>query len=446
VVGLNPATGRNDDNLAQFAMQGYDNAMFEGRYPNLPYPALPYRDAEGSAGRFPTGPNMATVLATNPEYFREDVAFSAMDPLVSDRHAKEEIPSAYVMGNVRLGSLSILAGLRVEETRVEGEGSKNEITPEERARRLAWVGTVTPAEMIRRAQAQYGGRQRAEGEYRGVFPGVHFKYGLRENLIFRLSYATNIGRPSFAELIPNTTVNYDNQTVISTNPSLRPQYADNFDFGAEYYFEPVGTVSVGYFHKELKDFIYSQGGQIVGSGPDNGFDGEYAGFLLTRQANGGSAQLKGVELSYSQQFTFLPGWWSGFGMYANFTYIDIKGNYGDGGTTSLEPTDEIAGFKPKTANFGISYIKNRISARVKLNYTGPGLRTYNANLSRRIYDRHRSVVDINTSYTISKNIDIYVDVQNLFGEADRKRDYRGGRPQAYIWLDPLIFAGVNWRL
>ena len=446
VVGLNPATGRNDDNLAQFMMRGYDNLMFDGRYPNLPYPALPFRDKEGSAGRFPTGPNMSTVLATNPEYFREDIAFSTMDPLISNRFAKEEIPSGYVMGNVKLGRLSILGGLRVEETQVEGEGSKNEITPEERARRAAWVGPVTDAENRRRIEAQYGGRQRAEGEYRGVFPGLHFRYGWHDDLILRLSYATNIGRPSFAELIPNTTVDTVNHTVVSSNPSLKPQYADNFDLSAEYYFEPVGTVSVGLFYKEIKDFIFSRGGQIVGSGVDNGFDGNYEGYLLTQQDNGGGAKLKGVEFNYSQQFTFLPGWWKGFGIYGNFTYIDIEGNYGDGGAIDLAPTDEIAGFKPKTGNFGISYIRNRISARVKLNYTGPGLRTYNVNLSRRIYDRHRTVVDVNTSYSVSKHIDLYLDVQNLFGETDRKRDNRGGRPQAYIWLDPLIFAGVNWRL
>jgi iron complex outermembrane recepter protein len=446
VVGRNPATGINDDNLAQFAMNGYDNLIFDRRYPTLPYPALPFRDNPGSAGRFPTGPSFSTALKNNPEYFREDIAFSTQDLLIGDRRAREEIPAAYVMGQVKLGPLSVLAGVRYEETRVEGEGSRNEITPEERARRAAWVGPLTNDEIIRRTRAQYGGRQTANGKYHGWFPGLHLKYTARPDLLFRFSYASNIGRPSFAELIPTTTVDYDNQTVRSSNPSLRPQYADNFDLGAEYYFEPVGTLSANVFYKEIRDFIFTRGGQLVGSGSDNGFNGEYAGFLLTTQANGGAAKLKGFELNYSQQFTFLPGWWSGFGAYANYTRVDIEGNYGDGGAIDLSPTDEIAGFKPVTANIGISYIRNRISARVKLNYTGRGLRTYNVNLSRRVYDRPRTVVDLNLSYSISKHFDIYLDVQNLFREADRARDYRYGRPQTYLWLDPLVFLGLNWRL
>jgi hypothetical protein len=40
-----------------------------------------------------------------------------------------------------------------------------------------------------------------------------------------------------------------------------------------YYFEPAGLISAGVFLKELKDFIFTQGGPIVGGGADNGFGG-----------------------------------------------------------------------------------------------------------------------------------------------------------------------------
>ena len=57
-----------------------------------------------------------------------------------------------------------------------------------------------------------------------------------------LSDATNIGRPSIGQLIPRTTVNFENETISTSNPSLEPQFADNFDRGMEYYFEPAGVV------------------------------------------------------------------------------------------------------------------------------------------------------------------------------------------------------------
>ena len=124
----------------------------------------------------------------------------------------------------------------------------------------------------------------------------------------RASYATNIGRPGLGQLIPNTTVNDENRTVSTSNPSLKPQNADNFDLILEYYFEPAGLLSAGVFLKEIKNFIFTAGGQTVGAGSDNGFDGRYEGYALTSQRNGGSARIRGLELNYQQQFTFLPGW------------------------------------------------------------------------------------------------------------------------------------------
>src|SRR5690606_11227961 len=165
------------------------------------------------------------------------------------------------------------------------------------ARRAAWVGPVTDDELRRRTTAEFSGRQRRSGESRDVFPGFHLKYEPIPKLITRFSYSTNIGRPSIGQLIPRTSVNYENRSVSSSNPGLKPQYADNFDLSAEYYFEPAGLLSAGAFLKEIRDFIYTQSGAIVGQGPDNGFGGEYAGYTLTTQLNGGFAKVKGIELN-----------------------------------------------------------------------------------------------------------------------------------------------------
>lgn len=102
-----------------------------------------------------------------------------------------------------------------------------------------------------------------------------------------LSYATNVGRPGIGQLIPRTNVNFDTQTIASSNPSLKPQTADNFDLALEYYFEPAGTLSIGLFQKQIKNFIYTSGGVVVPGGADNGFNGDYAGYALTTQFNGG---------------------------------------------------------------------------------------------------------------------------------------------------------------
>lgn len=437
VMGPNPATGVNDDNLAQF---GQLNRPFPDtnlkKYPNFPYPM---KQAAGTD---------FNILTRNPAYFQEQIAVDIQGELTGNQNFTEKINAYYVMGNVDLGKLSVMGGVRVERTDTVGEGALQVITPEEKARRAAWVGVVTDAETRRRNLEEYGRRQTRLGSYRTVFPGVHLRYSPTRNIVSRLSYATNVGRPSIGQLIPRTTVNYDNQSVSSSNPSLQPQSANNFDLTTEYYFEPAGQFTVGFFLKEIKNFIYTAAGQQIGTGPDNGFDGDYAGYSYSTQRNGGFAKVKGIEIAYSQQFTFLPGFWSGFGVYSNLTRMQAEGNYGTGVTlgASLAPTPKIAGFNPLVGNIGISYIRNRVSLRGSLNYRGRYLSGYNANESRATYLHARPAVDLKTLFHLSKRFDVYLDVVNVTDIPDRYTEFGYGRPNLIQWLHPQLFFGVNARL
>jgi iron complex outermembrane recepter protein len=444
VQGLNPATRVNDDNLAQFINPDPENVIFGGRYPQLPVPSFPRREDPGSSYGY-TGFNIDTMLRTNPQYFVEDVAFDTMTDLVGNTHFKEEISAAYLMANVEVGRFTVLAGVRMEETQVDAEGAKSGITPEERTRRAQWVGPVTPDEARRRVIAEYSEREERSGKYREWFPSVHVKYEPFRNFIARASFATNIGRPSIGQLIPRTTVNYDAGTVSTSNPSLLPQFANNYDISAEYYFEPAGVFSVGLFRKDIKQFIFTSGGMTIAPGADNGFDGDFAGYTLTTQNNGGEAKIKGFEINYSQQFTFLPGWWAGFGAFANLTRMEVEGNYGAGNAIGAAPQDEVAGFNPRTGNVGISYIRGRISIRAHWNYTDRYLGTYNALVSRRVYRNARKTVDVKTVFRLTRRLDLFCDVSNIFAHPDRQYEFGGGRPQVLHEIRPQVFAGINGR-
>ena len=69
----------------------------------------------------------------------------------------------------------------------------------------------------------------------------------------------------------------------------------------------------------------------IGTGPDNGFDGEYGGFSRRTSLNAGTATVQGWELSYQQQFTFLPGLLKGLSGSANYTLLDTHGDFGGTG-------------------------------------------------------------------------------------------------------------------
>ncbi len=434
VQGVNPATGRNDDNLAQFGSGFPLPATRLKRYPNLPYAQFPGQGRQG----------IDQIFAASPQLFREDIVSNITTRANGNQDFKESIGAGYLMGQVQLGKFSVLGGVRIEKTETEGEGVLVTITPAERARRAAWVGPVTDDELRRRTLEEYSRRSRSRGSYRDVLPGLHLKYTPTRNLVGRLSYSKNIGRPGIGELVPRTTVDDNDRDITTTNPGLLPQLADNFDAVAEYYFEPAGVFSAGVFLKEISRFIYTAGGATVGSGTDNGFGGNYAGYELITSYNGGTAKVKGIELSYNQQFAFLPGRWSGLGAHATYTRMQTSRQYSSGGV--LTSTQEVPGFNPFVANAGFSYIRGGVTVRLQYNYTGRYLRAYNANDSRLQYNRARRTVDLRTRFNLSRRADVYLDVANIFNEPDTASEFGGGRPRQIKRMSPLLSFGINTRL
>ena len=152
---------------------------------------------------------------------------------------------------------------------------------------------------------------------RAFFPSVHFRHAFTANLIGRASWSTSIGRPALSDLVPSFSVSDTNQTITLDNPSLKPQFANSYDLSLEYYLKPVGLFSVGLFRKDLTDFVFRQGAGVVAAGPHNDYGGQYASYDIVTNGNGGSGRVDGLELSYLQQLTFLPGALRGFTVLLN---------------------------------------------------------------------------------------------------------------------------------
>ena len=377
----------------------------------------------------------------NPGQWTEDYYYHYSQKLLGQKDFKEQIMSGYVMGNVQLGTLNILGGLRVEDTEVDGNGPIRRLTPAEQARRSAWVGPVTEAEAERRAEAEFADRAKALGKYRNVFPGIHFKYAARSGLVARASYSTSIGRPAISSILPNTTVNDAAQTIAIANTELKPQYSDNFDVNIEYYYEPIGLLSASVFLKELSGFIYTDTSQFVGVGPNNGFDGLYENYRISTTANGGRARYRGFELSYQQQFTFLPGFWSGFGVNMNYTQLETEGDYG-----GAVATTKVAGFTPKTANLAVSYQKNRIKVSATANWLDDYLASVSTNAASIIHEAPRTFVAAKFTYALTPRTNIYLNWDNITKTPVNNR-YVGfkERKQLVRAVYPLVAVGVQGR-
>ncbi|MBM3854794.1 MAG: TonB-dependent receptor, partial [Verrucomicrobia bacterium] len=294
-------------------------------------------------------------------------------------------------------------------------------------------------------QRDYANTLRAiSGRYTKSFPSAHLTRDLTANFRGRVSWSTSFGRPPLSNLQPNETANETNQTLTINNPSLRPQTAENWDAALEYYFEPVGNISVGWFHKKIEDYFVSgvQTG-TVGTGADNGYNGEYAGFTILTRSNLGTAFVQGWEFSYRQQFAFLPGLLKSLAATVNFTVIDAHGNFG--GTVN-RTTGQVAGFTPRSGNIIVSWRHRNLGARVVTNYVGSYVRNFTAvGSGANLYNRARTVVNAGVEYQFRPWLTFTLDSQNIFNAVQSW--YRGTPDQlAQVNIPgPTITFGVSGR-
>src|SRR6185295_5844731 len=101
------------------------------------------------------------------------------------------------------------------------------------------------------------------------------------------------------------------------NPELDPWRSKNYDVSLEWYADDQTLVSAALFYVEVASFI--ERGTVQMALPDQ--DGVIRRSVpVNTNVQGDGGNLKGVELGVKHAFTNLPGFWSGFGVDANYTY------------------------------------------------------------------------------------------------------------------------------
>lgn len=172
--------------------------------------------------------------------------------------------------------------------------------------------------------------------YTDVLPSLNLRLKSGPDMQFRAALSRGIARPDFDKMQAYTTLSLSTQqrTVGSTvvvdsvtlsgtasgNPALKPVKANQLDLTAEWYFSKNGSVTLAVFDKELKDVIVNQTStyRIADSA------GAPVDFTVTSPVNGAKGYARGFEVAFQRYFDMLPGWLSGFGVQANYTYVDSK--------------------------------------------------------------------------------------------------------------------------
>jgi TonB-dependent receptor len=215
---------------------------------------------------------------------------------------------------------------------------------------------------------------KGHGSYVDVLPSVSVRARLdsQNNSALRFVYARGLSRPDPVFLTTATAI--DNSTTPATitigNPALKPEHGNNFDVLYERYLTPLGLIQAGFFYKSLSDPIVT-----LLSGPQP-FPGCTAtsGCLISQAKNSGSAYIAGLELSFQQHFTYLPGWASGLGVLANYSYAGSKAHNVNPGNRTDSPA--LLRQAPNTWNISPTYDRGRVSLRAGLSYNGPNIFAY----------------------------------------------------------------------
>lgn len=399
---------------------------------------------------------LAQALKDHPNYFRlgTGTAQTGVQAESFRRTNSERITeriSAYFIqleGQLLENKLHFVAGVRFEDTNDKGQGALN--SPDAVWQRNAdgtyvdGSSTTAGVQRVRKAEAGTAGSMQeldlilkergytADRSYDGYYPSVHLSYDISDSLLARFSYAKTIGRPDYANIIPATTINEDDNdpnavgTVTIRNTALKPWTADNFDLSLEYYPKHGGLFSVGVFQKDLTNFWTSQGGALTqGLVDELGLDSRFVGWGVSTTVNGGDAQIQGEEINIVAPLTFLPGWGRYFTIKANGTKLHLSG----------ANSPDFRGFIDQTGNFNIGFNKKPYSMNLTFNFRGRQKNApqtggqYGATNGFYEYYAPRTFIDMSGEYKVSKNMSVFAGVRNLTNKPQVLQRYNPNSPQ-----------------
>ena len=253
---------------------------------------------DGTYGKYPAATDWAKVKAfvtANPSPF----TLSGGPGVNSNNYDLiERIPAGYVMNTIELASrVRLVAGLRFEATHVDTTSFDET------------AGTLT---------------YKAGGDYLDVLPSASIRFGLDKDSDLRLVYGRGLARPDPQDLsaaVSQPVLSQNPVTVSIGNPALKAEHANNYDILYERNLNPLGLIQAGYFYKDLSDPIVTQQYYSTQSFPHvpSGTN-----VLVTQPINAGSAHVQGVEFSYQQRMSFLPGALRGSGLSANYSYTNSQ--------------------------------------------------------------------------------------------------------------------------
>ncbi len=313
----------------------------------------------------------------------------------------------------------------------------------------------------------------AKNEYTDYLPNVSARVAATDELQLRLAYTQTRTRPNFFDLNPALTVgspptidpnnppnpndpNSNVRTITAGNPNLSPLTSNNYDASLEWYFSRTGSLTGAIFRRDAQGFISNT--TVFTTDP------VYGRVRYTQPENTGATRFQGVEVGFASFLDIdgLPDWAKGFGLQANGTYVDSRGDL----ASTLATSPNVAGQQQRfngvskwTYNLIGLYERPFFSARLAYNFRSDFVQYYSqepldldANGAQRtggVIEKGRGQLDFSTTVTPIPNVTLAFDIVNLLGNPIRRyRDFNDAGDQfarQIFYLERTYSLGVRFR-
>jgi TonB-dependent receptor len=399
----------------------------------------------------------------------------------TNRATTEETQSAYIQINAstELGDFPVdmRLGLRYEQTDVT---SRAEVPA---YNTIVWVGgnELVPTTD---GDAQF---TTLEGDYDYLLPNFDVAVDFTDELVARFSYSETLTRPNYVDIQGGVTIDspvrIDSGTGSRGNPALLPFESDNIDLSVEYYYADASYASIGYFRKDVKNFIgrdtvaetvfdlphpglgpladearqagvapndilnwiltnrSDAEGVDVDAGTVTGIAGRdpSAVFDLNIPVNIDEATVDGWELNVQHDF-----WETGFGVIVNATFVDGDVGYDD---DSIGAQFALSGLSD-SANFIGYYENDTLGVRLAYNWRDTfwaGNGQENVGGDHPTYVDEYGQWDLNASYWATDNLQLFVDVINLTDETAYVYGRQKDQPLFAVQQGTRYNIGVRYK-
>lgn len=383
--------------------------------------------------------------ATNNPTGRWDYLY----PAPSNISGEEITQSAYVQTNLG-GDLS-------DYTWTGNVGGRFVKTENESIGLNTTIGQITSGgtNPVRQAAVQSTTVSSVNTDDQYFLPSGNFSLNLNDGNYIRLGAAKSITRPSLSDssatFIQSADLASPTVSISGSNPYLKPYQVKSFDLSFEHYGEDGSAYSVGYFFKDITSFISTITTRETWKGAvAQDLKAAWAAVgsneitaVTTGPGNRAGGTVQGLEVGALKTFDNLPGFWSGFGVQANYTYATSKDK--DAASTIahpsvVEPGNGLEGFAKNSYNLTAFYDKDGVEVRLAYNYRGDFMNSRSGDGLSAEYNAAYGQIDFSTSYEINDNLTASFEIANLTNE--KRVQYLGQRDRvSYVEM-----SGARYQL